>query len=64
MAESQVGKRQISKDNHYVPQLYLKRWANEGRVWTYRFWCRIPNVRFGGRTRSVPSVNKRTFTRK
>jgi hypothetical protein len=36
MAESQVGKRQISKDNHYVPQLYLKRWANEGRVWTYR----------------------------
>jgi hypothetical protein len=30
-------RKQFSRDNHYVPQSYLKRWRSEdGRVWTYR----------------------------
>jgi len=28
---------QVTHDNHYVPQLYLKQWSNDGlQVWTYR----------------------------
>lgn len=28
--------QQLSKANHYVPKLYLKQWAHEGRISTYR----------------------------
>lgn len=28
--------RQFHKDNHYVPQLYLKQWAIDNRIQTYR----------------------------
>ncbi|MEG0859755.1 MAG: DUF4238 domain-containing protein [Pseudomonas sp.] len=28
--------QQLRKDNHYVPKLYLKQWANEGQIPTYR----------------------------
>lgn len=28
--------KQISKDNHYVPKLYLKQWARDGKISTYR----------------------------
>jgi hypothetical protein len=27
---------QLRKDNHYVPKLYLKQWANNGKIPTYR----------------------------
>lgn len=26
----------LKRDNHYVPSLYLKQWANSGKVYTYR----------------------------
>lgn len=28
--------QQLSKANHYVPKLYLKQWAHEGRIPPYR----------------------------
>lgn len=28
--------QQIHKDNHYVPKLYLKQWATDGKIHTYR----------------------------
>jgi len=27
---------QLRKDNHYVPKLYLKQWADDGQIPTYR----------------------------
>lgn len=33
--------QQLRKDNHYVPKLYLKNWAREGRIPTYRLL--VPN---------------------
>jgi hypothetical protein len=27
---------EFRKDNHYVPQLYLKQWATKGRIQAYR----------------------------
>ena len=26
----------LSRNNHYIPQLYLSRWANNGRIYVYR----------------------------
>jgi len=34
----------ITADNHYVPQGYLKQWATNGGVWTYRLLVQHPNV--------------------
>jgi hypothetical protein len=32
-----MSSKQVCRANHYVPQEYLRRWANaEGKVWTYR----------------------------
>lgn len=37
---------QITRDNHFVPQLYLKQWSEDGnRVWTYRLLVPHKNVR-------------------
>jgi Protein of unknown function (DUF4238) len=34
------------EDNHYVPCVYLKRWASsDGRIWTYRILAPHPRVR-------------------
>lgn len=35
---------ELRKDNHYVPQLYLKQWATEGRIQTYRLL--VPHANF------------------
>ncbi|MFJ3409543.1 DUF4238 domain-containing protein [Pseudomonas protegens] len=35
---------QQHNDNHYVPQLYLKQWAIEGKVLAYRLLVQNPNV--------------------
>jgi len=35
---------QIHKDNHYVPKLYLKQWANDGLVSTYSLLVPHSNV--------------------
>jgi hypothetical protein len=36
MGEVQTRNTQFRKDNHYVPRLYLKRWAIGGQISTYR----------------------------
>ena len=36
--------QQLRKDNHYVPKLYLKQWAHEGRISTYRLLVPSDNV--------------------
>ncbi|WPO48681.1 DUF4238 domain-containing protein [Pseudomonas sp. S1Bt23] len=35
---------QLRKDNHYVPKLYLKQWAHEGFIPTYRLLVPSANV--------------------
>ncbi len=35
---------QLRKDNHYVPQLYLKQWATKGKIQTYRLL--VPHANF------------------
>ncbi len=35
--------QQIHKDNHYVPKLYLKQWATDGKIHTYRLL--VPNAK-------------------
>ena len=35
---------QLRKDNHYVPKLYLKQWANNGKIPTYRFLVQNENA--------------------
>lgn len=35
---------ELRKDNHYVPQLYLKQWATEGRIQTYRLLVPHANI--------------------
>ncbi len=30
--------QQLRKDNHYVPKLYLKQWAQDGLIPTYRLF--------------------------
>lgn len=35
---------QLRKDNHYVPKLYLKQWANNGKIPTYRLLVQNENV--------------------
>lgn len=40
-----MSKLELTRDNHYVPRTYLKRWAYDGaRVWTYRVLSSHPNV--------------------
>lgn len=36
---------QLRKDNHYVPELYLKQWADKVGVLTYRLL--VPNENVG-----------------
>ncbi|WP_095146929.1 DUF4238 domain-containing protein [Pseudomonas sp. Irchel s3b6] len=36
--------QQLRKDNHYVPRLYLKQWANAGQISTYRLLVASENV--------------------
>ncbi|MCU9949258.1 DUF4238 domain-containing protein [Pseudomonas sp. PDM13] len=36
--------QQLRKDNHYVPKLYLKQWAHEGLISTYRLLVQSENV--------------------
>ena len=36
--------QQLRKDNHYVPKLYLKQWAHEGQISTYRLLVPSENV--------------------
>lgn len=36
--------QQLRKDNHYVPKLYLKQWAHEGLIPTYRLLVPNENV--------------------
>src|SRR5690606_27355925 len=36
--------QQFRKDNHYVPKLYLKQWAHEGHISTYRLLVPSENV--------------------
>jgi hypothetical protein len=36
---------QISRNNHYVPQLYLKQWSDDGtNIWSYRLLISHENV--------------------
>jgi len=35
---------QLHKDNHYVPQLYLKQWSTNGKILTYRLLVPHENV--------------------
>lgn len=35
---------QFHRDNHYVPQLYLKQWGDKDRVWAYRVLVSHENV--------------------
>lgn len=36
---------QVTHDNHYVPQMYLKQWSNDGlQVWAYRILVSHDNV--------------------
>ena len=35
---------QLRKDNHYVPKLYLKQWAHDGLISTYRLLVPNENV--------------------
>ena len=39
-----IGMPQLRKDNHYVPKLYLKQWANNGKIPTYRLLVQNENV--------------------
>jgi hypothetical protein len=39
-----LGMPQLRKDNHYVPKLYLKQWANNGKIPTYRLLVQNENV--------------------
>lgn len=34
----------LSRDNHYVPQMYLKAWANENKIWAYSLLVSDPKV--------------------
>ena len=37
--------RQITHDNHFVPQLYLKQWSDDGiHIWAYRILVSHENV--------------------
>lgn len=36
--------QQLRKDNHYVPKLYLKQWADQGFIPTYRLLVPSENV--------------------
>ena len=36
--------QQLRKNNHYVPKLYLKQWAHEGHISTYRLLVPNENV--------------------
>lgn len=36
--------QELRKDNHYVPKLYLKQWAHEGHISTYRLLVPNENV--------------------
>jgi hypothetical protein len=36
--------QQLRKDNHYVPKLYLKQWAHNGKILTYRLLVQNENV--------------------
>lgn len=36
--------QQLRKDNHYVPKLYLKQWADKGQILTYRLLVPSDNV--------------------
>lgn len=48
--------KQLHVKNHYVPECYLKRWANStGRVWVYRTLVSHPNVPTW-RHHSVPAI--------
>lgn len=38
--------QQLRKANHYVPKLYLKQWAHEGHISTYRLLVPNENVPF------------------
>jgi len=39
-----MGETPFRRDQHYVPRGYLKRWALDGRVWTYRTLVSHSNV--------------------
>ena len=40
-----MSKPEITHDNHYVPQFYLRNWSTDGlRVFTYRLLASHPNV--------------------
>ncbi|WP_123717011.1 DUF4238 domain-containing protein, partial [Pseudomonas poae] len=36
--------QQLRKDNHYVPKLYLKQWADKDQILTYRLLVPSDNV--------------------
>lgn len=38
--------QQLRKDNHYVPKLYLKQWADNGQIFTYRLLVPSENIPF------------------
>ena len=40
-----AGVSTFCKDNHYVPQHYLKRWTTNGKLWVYRVLVSHPHVR-------------------
>jgi Protein of unknown function (DUF4238) len=40
-----IAAKEFHRDNHYVPQTYLKHWGDtDGRVWAYRVLVSHPNV--------------------
>lgn len=40
-----MSQSEVTRNNHYVPRSYLKRWADEiGRVWSYRVLVSHRNV--------------------
>lgn len=45
----------LRKDNHYIPQLYLKQWATNGKIPTYRLL--VPNENYPTwKTHSLKSI--------
>jgi len=56
----------LSRNNHYIPQMYLSRWENEGRIYVYQLLVSHENVPVWNRqsvknTASLPNLYLSVF---